>query len=162
MLGSMLLLLSSLLSFMLLPMDPLQSPQLLLTHTQLSRPASWVWSKDISKFWKDWAQNSEWPIIHLLIYSLSSKCVDETYSRNAWHVPLPRGHAQTLPASGPPFDILVPPPAPSRHQLLLKIQTFRKSDSFFVDDKKGERDIVELFGNFYFHVFIYVLFSLDM
>ena len=57
--------------------------------------------------------------------------VDETYSRNAWHVPLPRGHAQTLPASGPPFDILVPPPAPSRHQLLLKIQTFRKSDPFF-------------------------------
>ena len=89
-------------------------------------------------------------------------CVDETYSRNAWPVPLPRGHAQTLPASGPPFDILVPPPAPSRHQLLLKIQTFRKSDPFFVDNKKGERDIVELFGNFYFHVFIYVLFSLDM
>jgi len=27
-----------------------------------------------------------------------------------------------------------------RHQLLLKIQTFRKSDPFFVDDKKrGER-----------------------
>jgi len=27
-----------------------------------------------------------------------------------------------------------------RHQLLLKIQTFRKSDPFCVDDKKRERD----------------------
>ena len=40
-------------------------------------------------------------------------CVDETYSRNAWHAPLSRGHAQPLPTSGSPFDTWVPPPAPS-------------------------------------------------
>jgi len=40
-------------------------------------------------------------------------CVDETYSRNAWPVPLLRGHLQPLPTSGPPFDTWVPPPAPS-------------------------------------------------
>ena len=37
----------------------------------------------------------------------------------------------------------------SRYQLLLKIQTFKKSDPFYVDDKKGERDFVELSMSFY-------------
>jgi len=50
----------------------------------------------------------------------------------------------------------------SRHQLLLKIQTFRKSDTFCVDDKKGERDFGVIWEFLYFHVFIYVLFYLDM
>ena len=52
-----------------------------------------------------------------------------------------------------------------RHQLLLKIQTFRMSDPFSVNDKKGERDLEILWsylGVFHFHVFIYVLFYLDM
>ena len=40
-------------------------------------------------------------------------CINETYSRNAWPIPLPRGHAQPLPALGPPFDTWVPPPVPS-------------------------------------------------
>jgi len=40
-------------------------------------------------------------------------CVDETYSRNAWSVPLLRGHTQPLLTSGPPFNTWVPPPAPS-------------------------------------------------
>ena len=31
-------------------------------------------------------------------------CVDETYNKNAWPVPLPRGHAQPVPALGPLFD----------------------------------------------------------
>ena len=39
--------------------------------------------------------------------------VDETYSKNAWHVSLPRGHSQPLPMSGPPFNTWVPPPVPS-------------------------------------------------
>ena len=39
-------------------------------------------------------------------------CVDETYSRNAWHVPLLGGYAQSHPTLGPPFDTWVPPPAP--------------------------------------------------
>jgi len=39
-------------------------------------------------------------------------CVDEIYSKNAWHVLLLRGHAQPLLTSGPPFDTWVPLPTP--------------------------------------------------
>ena len=57
-------------------------------------------------------------------------CVDETYSRNAWSVPLPRGHSQPLPTSvlrlihGYLLQLL------SRYLLLQKILTFRKIDPF--------------------------------
>jgi len=40
--------------------------------------------------------------------------INETYSRNAWPVPLPRGHSQPLSTLCPPFDSWVPPPAPSK------------------------------------------------
>jgi len=40
-------------------------------------------------------------------------CVDDTYSRNAWPIPFPRGHSQPLPMTGPPFDTWVSPPAAS-------------------------------------------------
>ena len=36
--------------------------------------------------------------------------VDDTYSQNAWFVPLSRGQSQPLPMTSPPFDTLVPPP----------------------------------------------------
>jgi len=37
-------------------------------------------------------------------------CVDDTYSRNTWPIPLLRDHSQPLPMMGPPFDTWVPPP----------------------------------------------------
>jgi len=37
-----------------------------------------------------------------------------------------------------------------RHQLLLKIHTFRKSDPFCANDKKGKRDFMELSRSFLF------------
>jgi len=50
-----------------------------------------------------------------------------------------------------------------RHQLLLKIQTFKKSDSFSVDDKKGEERFYGVILGVFILVFIYVLFLfLDM
>ena len=90
-------------------------------------------------------------------------CVDDTYSRNAWLVPLPRGHTQPLPTSGLPFDTWYLLQLLLRHQLLLKIQTFRKSDPFSVDDKKWGRDSIELSWEFLFMYFFcgHVL-SVDM
>jgi len=40
-------------------------------------------------------------------------CVNESYGRHAWHVPLPSGYAQPFPISGPLFARWVSPPAPS-------------------------------------------------
>ena len=83
-------------------------------------------------------------------------CVDKTYSRNPWPVPLLRGHAQPLPASDPPFDTWVPLQLFPRHQLLLKIPNFRMIDLFCVDDKKGKRDFVELSVSFYVLMFSFM------
>ena len=49
-----------------------------------------------------------------------------------------------------------------KHQLLLRIQTFMKSDPFSVEDKKGERDSMELSWLFlfiYFFIFGHVVFG---
>ena len=40
-------------------------------------------------------------------------CVDESYGRYAWPVLLSSSYAQPLPSTDPPFDLWVPPPAPS-------------------------------------------------
>ena len=40
-------------------------------------------------------------------------CIDDSYSRHAWPIPLLKGHEQPFPTLGPQFDSWVPPPAPS-------------------------------------------------
>ena len=37
-------------------------------------------------------------------------CVHDIYSRYTWPAPLPRGHSQPLPPTGPLFDAWAPPP----------------------------------------------------
>jgi len=163
MLRSVLLLLSSLLSFLLLPLDPLQPPQPLLTHIQLSLLSfmNMIWrcqqilkglsiefrtTCNISAHLFDISRHaSTRPIVGTLGLFHFREATRSPFLRRVLHL-TPGYLLQLLP----------------RHQLLLKIQTFRKSDPFFVNDKKGERGFVELSESFYFHVFIYVLFYLDM
>jgi len=53
-------------------------------------------------------------------------CVDDTYSRNAWPVLLPRGHSQPLPMTGHPFDAWVPPPVVSEAPTPLEDPDFQE------------------------------------
>ena len=53
-------------------------------------------------------------------------CVDETYNRNVWPVPLSRGHSQPLPTAGLLFDTWVPPPAPSEAPALPEDPDFQE------------------------------------
>jgi len=111
MVGRVFLLLSPLLSFLLLSLDPLQPLEPLLIHTQLSLLEHDL--KMIANF-----KRMEHRVDNDLQYICASirylqTCVNETYSRNAWPAPLSRGHSQHLPTSGHPFDTWVPPPAPS-------------------------------------------------
>ena len=88
-------------------------------------------------------------------------CIDETYSRNAWPVPLLRGHAQPLSTSGLRLTSGYLLQLFLRHQLLLKIQIFRKSDSFSFDDKKGREILWSYLGVFTF-MSLFMYFFVDL
>jgi len=57
-------------------------------------------------------------------------CVDDTYSRKAWPAPLPSGHSQPLPMTGPPFDAWVPPPFVLEAPVYQKTLISRRIDPF--------------------------------
>jgi len=59
-------------------------------------------------------------------------CVDESYSRHAWPIPLPSSYAQRLLSSGPPFDPWVPPLAPSEAQAPPEDPDFQEKEAPFV------------------------------
>jgi len=113
MLGSVLLLPSPLLLLLLLPLDSLVFSASVDPYTALSAQLYEHDLKMTANF-----ERMEHRVQNDLQYICSSicylqTCVDENYSRNAWHVPLQRGHAQPLPDLGPLFVTLVPPLAPS-------------------------------------------------
>jgi len=77
-------------------------------------------------------------------------CVDDTYSRNTWHVPLPRAHYQPLLTMGPPFNTWVPPSAAFEAPTPPEDPDFSGGLTPFVHDKKGGGDFMELsFGSNY-------------
>jgi len=96
--------------FLLLSLDHLQP---LLIHTQLSTQLREHDLKMTANFQRmEHRVDNDLRNIRASIRYLQT-CVDKTYSRNAWPVPLPRGHSQPLPTSGPPFNTWITPPAPS-------------------------------------------------
>jgi len=157
-LGSMLLLLSPLLSFLLLPLDHLQPPQPQSTHIQLSLLSFgsmiWRWSQ-ILKRWSTEFRITCNTSAHLFSISrhASTRAIVGTLGLfHFWEATRsPFLHRVLRLTPGCLLQLLL------RHLLLLKIHTFRRNDPFSVDDKKGERDFVEFSVSFYFNIFIYVL-----
>jgi len=73
-------------------------------------------------------------------------CVDDTYSRNAWPVPLSRVHSSTFLLWVLRLTLCYLLQLLPRHQLLPKIQTFRKSDPFLLMTKRGREILWSYLG----------------
>jgi len=153
----------SLLSFLLLPQDPLQPLQSLLIHTQLSLLSfeSMTWR------WPQFFRGRSTELImtcntSALLFAIS-RCVltrPTVGTLGLFHfweaMRNPFLHQVLWLTLGYLLQLL------PRHLLLLKIPTFKKIDPFSIDDKNGERDFVELSGSLLFSCLYLCIFYVNM